>query len=60
MLHKLLIGTSRFLFTTFILILLGYFVALIAMNFLTGYIDTNGVDNFMEQFETLVMSIFSM
>ncbi len=58
MLHKLLIGTSKFLFTTFIIIFLGYFVAMIAMNYLTGYIDTNGLDLFMEQFETFVKGIF--
>ncbi len=57
MFHKTIIGISKFFFTLFALTLVGYFVALFVMSLLNGYIDTNGIETFYEQFELMLQNL---
>ncbi len=54
MFHRITINISKFLFSSFVVTLVGYFFAIFAMTVLTDYIDTTGFDTFSEQFEALI------
>ncbi len=59
MFHRIAINISKFLFSTFIVTLVGYVVAIFAMAVLTDYIDTTGFDTFSEQFEAMIEMVES-
>lgn len=57
MLHKIIIGTSKFFFTLFVIGIVGFIVMYISMSVLHNYINSEGLDTFIEQVNTLLNTI---
>lgn len=57
MLHKIIISIAKFFFTLFVIGIVGFIVMYISMSILNIYINSEGLDTFLEQLDAIVKTI---